>query len=320
MFRFICIVSFLQIGSISWIFAQQEPQFSQYMLNTHYTNPAYAGISRSFSELQFIHRVQYLGYTTTADANNPPVTQYFSFTSPLIAYNLGLGAIFTNDQFGPTTTQQILISAAYQIKLSEQHILALGASSGAMGYAIDNNQLRFIDSNDRYATYSGTQTQTKPIYKIGIFYNAPQWYAGIALNHIIPPRFDFGTGATYQTLARHLYYNVGIHLYLTPEFRITPSALIKSDIKTYSSEVGILSTYLEKFIIGFSWRQADAITAIVGIYPLKDNRLHFNYAFDYIYKNRTAKAPTSHEILITYRFGTIKPFQKTIIRTPRFRY
>ncbi len=53
---------------LSWMaptaVAQQDPQFSMYMYNPLYYNPAAAG-SEGVSRLQITHRTQYLGYQPT---------------------------------------------------------------------------------------------------------------------------------------------------------------------------------------------------------------------------------------------------------------
>ncbi|MCS7005236.1 MAG: PorP/SprF family type IX secretion system membrane protein [Cytophagales bacterium] len=301
-------------------FAQQEAQLTQFVFHQHYFNVACAGISRAYSEAQFIHRMQYLGYTTTLDANLPPTTQIFSVTSPFTAYNIGVGGLFANDRFGPLTKQKALFSLAYQFKIRNENILAVGAGLGAFSFALNNDLLRFVDPHDRYASYAGVQTQTKPLYRMGAFYQTSYFYTGVSVNQLLPTTFDLGTGNVYHSTNQHIYYIVGFHRMILPNFKISPAALVKFDRKVVSIEGGMVATYLEKLFLGLFWRESDAFSAIVGIYPLKSTQLQFSYAFDYVYHYQTAKAPTSHEILLAYKFGTVKPLVRTIIRTPRFRH
>jgi len=62
--------------------AQQDPQFTHYMFNQLYFNPAYAGIEKG-ARFTALHRSQWLGYESTFDAGGAPSTQLISFTMPL---------------------------------------------------------------------------------------------------------------------------------------------------------------------------------------------------------------------------------------------
>jgi type IX secretion system PorP/SprF family membrane protein len=70
---FVCIglVSMTLRGS-----AQQDPQFSQYMFNTIYYNPAFSGVE-GLTKITALHRSQWLGYTPTyGDGGAPTTTDY----------------------------------------------------------------------------------------------------------------------------------------------------------------------------------------------------------------------------------------------------
>ena len=79
--------------SVSTAFAQQLPQFTQYMFNTISINPAYAG-SRETLSVVGLHRSQWVGL------DGGPETQTLSVHAPLRNENMGLGVSFINDKFG----------------------------------------------------------------------------------------------------------------------------------------------------------------------------------------------------------------------------
>ena len=74
----------------SFGFAQQLPQFTEYMFNTISINPAYAG-SRNTLSIVGLHRSQW------TEIQNGPQTQTLSVHSPLRNEKLGLGVSVIND-------------------------------------------------------------------------------------------------------------------------------------------------------------------------------------------------------------------------------
>lgn len=79
LFLLTLITSWLSPASL----AQQDPQFSMYMYNPTYYNPAAVG-SEGVSRLQITHRTQYLGYQPTiASDGGAQTTQLVSYNMPL---------------------------------------------------------------------------------------------------------------------------------------------------------------------------------------------------------------------------------------------
>ena len=76
--------------------AQQDPQFTQYMFNTLYITPAYAGVD-GVTQLTAIHRSQWLGYQSSFNDGGAPTTQMISFTSPIYKLKSGFGVYALND-------------------------------------------------------------------------------------------------------------------------------------------------------------------------------------------------------------------------------
>jgi hypothetical protein len=56
---------------------------------------------------------------------------------------------------------------------------------------------------------------------------------------------------------------------------------------------------------------------------LKDNSLKVGYSFDLVTEGKSAKAPSSHELMLRYNLQNLKinkQVQYFIQRTPRFRF
>ena len=67
----ILLLFFFEISSLM---AQQDPQFTQYMYNGMYYNPAFAGKEGGF-RFSALHRSQWLNYTTNSGQGGAPITQ-----------------------------------------------------------------------------------------------------------------------------------------------------------------------------------------------------------------------------------------------------
>src|SRR5687768_3099464 len=94
--------------------AQQDPQFTQYMLNNLYVTPAYAGVD-GVTQLTVIHRSQWLGYQSSFGDGGAPTTQLISFNTPIYKIKSGFGAYITRDELGPQTNSEIQAMYAYHL-------------------------------------------------------------------------------------------------------------------------------------------------------------------------------------------------------------
>ena len=79
--------------TINTSFAQQDPQYTQYMYNTMSVNPAYAG-QREVLSVTGLHRTQWVGI------DGAPQTQTLGIHAPLRNDKIGLGLSIVNDALG----------------------------------------------------------------------------------------------------------------------------------------------------------------------------------------------------------------------------
>ena len=100
-------------------FGQQDPQFSQYMFNTLFYNPAFAGVE-GITQFTAIHRTQWTGYTSTFDGGRGnPSTQMISLNTPILKFNSGFGMHVVNDNLGPLNNLEAQMSYAYHLGLKK---------------------------------------------------------------------------------------------------------------------------------------------------------------------------------------------------------
>ncbi|MFY7887735.1 MAG: type IX secretion system membrane protein PorP/SprF [Spirosomataceae bacterium] len=312
----------LFIVSISALpaFSQQDAQFSQYMYNPLYFNPASAGLD-GVARFQLHYRNQWTGYQTTSDGSGSLGTQLFTASMPLKGLNSGLGIAFTNDK-SPSGAgyQDIQLSYSYQAHIADA-ILSIGVRGGLHTESFDT---RFRPREPGDPIVDGLSTkinETHPDFALGIQYQASNYYFGAAYNHLNKPNYTFGYAKASNIAQPTLYLNAGYHYYVTNEVELTPMALYRTDFTQNSLQATLNGTYLDKYFIGGGYRLNDAAIILLGMHFLPNNALRLSYSLDLTTNALTAKSPTSHELLLSYSIPAPKLFggKKTPVRTPRFR-
>lgn len=298
-------------------FAQQDPQFSQYMFNTFYYNPAFAGTD-GVTKITGIYRSQWLGYSPTFYDGGAPVTQILSANTYVPKLKGGVGGYLVNDNLGPVNNFELQFSYAYHFNIKDAK-LSIGGRAGMYSQTVDFDLYRATDQNDPLlAGKSGKESQTRPDFAIGALYKKEKFYVGAGLNHLTEPRFDFGMTQNNQ-LKRHIYVTGSYFYDLDFDIRLQFVTLIKSDFTKTSFDVGIMAYLKDAMWGGLSFRQSEAAILILGYSLLKDKSLKVGYSLDYIIKDQQAKQPTSHELMVSYSLP-VNFSGKKVIRTPRFRY
>lgn len=315
--RYLILFVTLILAQALEVRAQQDPQFSQYMFNPLHYNPAYAGVEAG-ARITAVHRTQWLGFSTTFDGGGGnPNTEVLNFSMPLAKLRGGIGIELSNDNLGPQNNFKALASYGFNYKFN-QSTISIGLRAGIFAQTIDYDQLRPVQPDDPLLVdKSGSATQIKPDMGAGIWFSAPKFYVGVAVNHLIRSQFDFGVAGQSSPLERNLTISAGYVAKAGYNFTLTPSALIKTDLNSYSFDLGLVGTYNQKMWGGVAFRQSEAAIVMLGYSFLKDNALKVGYSIDMIIKDREAKQPTSHELLITYVLP-ISNEPRKVIKTPRF--
>jgi type IX secretion system PorP/SprF family membrane protein len=185
---------------------QQDPQFTHYMFNTIYYNPAYAGVE-GVTKLTAIHRSQWLGYQPSLGGGGAPTTQLVSFSTPVYKFKSGFGAYIVNDRLGPQNNLEAQASYAYHMPVKGGK-LSLGLKAGLYSQTINFNLYRPIDQNDPVLRSSGKESQVRPDFSLGAFLQREKYYVGLSFNHLVKSSFDFGLSQR-NALNGHGYLTAG---------------------------------------------------------------------------------------------------------------
>ncbi|MCP2043153.1 type IX secretion system membrane protein PorP/SprF [Pontibacter sp. HSC-36F09] len=300
----------------SW--AQQQPQFTQYGFNGMYISPAYAGITNR-PEIQSIYRYQWLNYDASFDDGGSPRTLLLTAHTPVRLLKGGLGITLMQDQIANTRIQQAAISYSFHLKVGEGK-LGIGLQGNINN--IRKGSYRFIDEGDPNIPFNSSDSKFD--MGAGVWYESEQFYAGAGVTNLLGSSYQFmnvdNTEGGRVVGENHLYLTGGYHLPLTNQLVLTPTALLKHDTETFSFDAGARITFDEKYWGGLNFRHQEAVSALVGIAMLQDNALRVGYALDLTTFNKEAKAPTSHEVMVSYRLPEPVVRFRPPVRTPRYNF
>ncbi len=297
--------------------AQQDPHFSQYMFNNLYLTPAYAGVD-GVTQLTALSRVQWLGYQSSFGDGGAPNSQLISFNTPIYKLHSGFGTYIMNDKAGPLNNLEAQVMYAYHLGIKESK-LSFGIKAGIYSQSINGDIYRPIQLGDDLIV-EGRESQVRPDLGVGLFYRAEKYYAGVGFNHLLRSKFDFGKDESRGALENHINFTAGYFYEVNFDLKINPTIMIKTDLKQYSFDIGVIATMKDQMWGGLAFRQSEAAILMLGYSFFKDRSLKFGYSMDYIIKDQKAKQATSHELMLNYQLPINPGSGKKVVRTPRYRH
>jgi type IX secretion system PorP/SprF family membrane protein len=309
-------VIFLTVGIMN--VHGQDVQFSHYMFNNLFNNPAYSGVE-GYTKLTAMHRTQWAGYAPTNGPAGGINSQLISLTSPIMRYNSGFGFYVLNDDIANQNFIQVQASGAYHLGIKDSK-LSIGFRGGVITQNINKDGYIAIDPDD--PNINNIQpTQVRPDFSMGVNFQHKDFYVGAAFNHLIEAEFGFGSDAIRNPYPKDFIVTGGYTFPINYDINLTPSFLVRTtEFSSYTFDVSAIATYKEKIWGGLSFRQQEAAIVMLGYSFFKENTLKLGYAFDYTLVAQSAKSTTSHEIMLSYRLPAISTSGKKVVRTPRFRH
>lgn len=343
--KHVCKIIFIFMAftfSLSDAIAQQDAQFSQYMFNSVSFNPGSAGIE-GVTRATVITRKQWLGYQKSDGYNSPggtsPTSQAITINSrlPFLNKRTGAGLGIQYDSKGPITSYEIQLSGAYHVKLGNG-LLGIGARAGTYAQSLRTDWYQVVDQSDPLyqSLVNNNSKQLKLDFTGGLWYQSNKWYAGISVDHLTRQKFNYGGTSINSTLNNDMNITGGYTFVLSPTIKVTPTAIIQTDLKKMTVLVGPMVDYNSKFWVALNARQSAAkqdvttggksawsindLIAYAGINLMKNNALKVGFAFDFVLSGRKAQTATSHEIMLSYMLPAPGASLRPKVRTPRYRH
>ena len=311
--KILIILFILSLTAYSAI-SQQEPVFSQYMMNKFLINPAYAG-SEGYTSFNLTARQQWLGF------ENAPSTQAISGQTRVMKTShisksrsvrkrtkrrrpsgrIGIGGYLYNDQNGPIGRTGLEVSYAYHLFVNDGQI-SLGLALSAYQFRVNTSELVTPDGYDPIID-EARQSMFIPDGTVGVYYTYQPFYIGLSAKNLFQATLKFGADNSfgdYQQV-RHYYLVTGYRYDMNNDFEVEPSFLIKTtEAFNLQADITIKGYYKRDYWLGVSYRTGNAFITMVGV---KIDRLYIGYAFDYSLNDIQRISYGSHEIMIGVKFG-----------------
>ncbi len=275
------------------LFAQQDPQYTNYMYNPSAINPAFAGFRNTLSAT-FIHRSQWLG------VDGAPTTDALSIHSPLENDKIAVGANITNDAIGPTNKMSFNGDFAYTI-FTENSNLSFGAKVGVQRYSLNNNKIRLQDYSD--PDFLNFENTISPQVGFGFMFETTNLNVGVSVPNVIEKDYSkAGSNSIYKANDRRNYYGfVGYIFNLSSNTILKTTALSKMTVGA-PIQVDVSANFLfyQKLTLGVGYRPNAAVSGLLG-YQISDSFM-IGCAYDRDITTFTNVNSGSAEFVLRYEF------------------
>ena len=286
--------------------AQFEPQFTQYMYNEMFINPAYAG-TRDHIAMTALYRNQWVGI------EGAPKTQTFSAHAPMRNEKVGLGLTVLNEEIGVTHDFAAFGNYAYKIPLN-RGFLSMGLQGGIINHQEQLVDVKIQDQNDN--SFFGTPRITVPNAGFGLYYYSRTFYFGASIPRFLQNKVDATTGKAYNRVNMgywHYYFMGGYVQPISESIKLKPTFMIKAvQGSPLEADFGLHALFNEVIWLGGSYRTGDSWSAIMQIQLSPQLRL--GYSYDYTLSELRRYNSGTHEITLGYDFS----FNKNKVVTPRY--
>jgi type IX secretion system PorP/SprF family membrane protein len=311
-------------------FTQQQPHYTQYVINNYILNPAITGIE-NYTDVKIGHRHQWTGIT------DAPVTTYLTIHAPLgkkddritatsfdmpgenprgknywqdytaAAPHHGIGLKIINDRTGPLNRLGAYVSYAYHIGISAQTSIAAGFEAGLRNISLNRNKLDFGQANpiDPAVVNAGEINSIKPDFGAGIWIYSASYFIGLSAQQIIPQKVYFTENKLKQLgsdLVPNFFASAGYRFLLNDDISALPSVMLKYvEPSPVQVDLNIKLQYHDFLWAGAGYRISDGFSGMIGMNV--SNTFNISYAYDYTTSPLQSYSRGTHEFVLGFLIG-----------------
>ncbi len=316
--------------------AQQQPYYTQYVLNNFILNPALAGIE-NYYDCKASYRTQWVGL------NGAPTTAYLTVSAPLgkASYDnetpvtipdlkaknegakqfsmeftappahSGVGLTIINDKTGPLNRIAAYGSYAYHVPVGLTTSLSFGLSLGVQEITVNMSEVDFGQANpiDPAVAGSGYLNKLQPDVNAGLWLSNKSFFVGLSAQQIIAVPINSGDGQSSPgsvtilkgKLVPHTFFTVGYKIPISEDVSILPSVMIRYVQPTpIGVDVNAKIQYQDLLWLGFSYRYNQGYAAMLGVNV--SSTFNLGYAYDYTTTALNTVSSGTHEIVLGFLF------------------
>ena len=302
-------------------FAQQRPQYTQYIFNNYLLNPAISGIE-NYIDLKAGYRTQWTGL------DGAPVTNYISVNAPLGKNFLsgdansfggqennpmsrsylqnymaaephhGIGMHAVLDRAGPISRVDVNATYAYHLGLSEKLNIALGVAVGISKVSLDYSKIT-LENNQDPAIVATETDRLKPDLGAGLWIYGPQYFVGLSAQQLLGQTLNFTNNSQYTQgkAVPHFFLTAGYKIFLADDIAAVPSVMIKRVSPAPNSyDANLKLAFRDKFWLGGSYRHNDSFSALAGFNV--SYLFNLSYSYDFTTSDLGNVSSGTHEIVL----------------------
>ncbi len=290
-------------------YAQQDPQYTQYMYNMSVLNPAYATDDSEAINLGLLYRAQWVGAV-----GGPTTASFFAHSS--ITNRVEGGISIVHDEIGGVVKEtKAFADIAYVIPVSESHGLSFGIKAGASFFSTNFNGFVYSDQLPDPA-FASNLSKTFPNIGAGAFYFGEQFYIGFSAPNLLKSKhLEKDSGVVLNGAEEiHLFLTGGYVFQMNNSLKIKPAFMTKIvDGAPPSLDFTMNALFNDNFELGVGYRFDDSVSALFNIRIAPPIRI--GYSYDYTVNNLGKYNSGSHEIMILFDINTAA---KGYDKSPRF--
>lgn len=272
--------------------AQQDPIYSQYMMNPLVINPAYAGLTNNVN-VNGSYRIQWAGF------EGQPNTFNLNGSTSLVDNKVGVGAMFSHDQIGNTKNTEFNASFAYKLDLGRDRVLSFGMQAGLLNYRVDNSELNVFDPDDE--AFMNNERGTRLNLGAGAILKGSDFLIGLSVPRILPSTFEAG-GQEFELYNQHYYLFGAYVFYLNEQIKLKPNALVRAVKGAPASvDVGANLTFNSIHTAGVFTRNFK--TYGILLQTLYKEKFRLGYVFELPVAQSVGANFTTHEVSLGVRLS-----------------
>ena len=290
----------------TFLSAQQDAQYTQYMYNTVSVNPGYAG-SRGHLTIGALHRSQWVGL------DGAPTTQTFNIHSPIGYRGVGLGLSVVNDKIGPTSETNFDIDFSYTIYTSDEGRLSFGLKAGANLLDVKFSELNQFTTDPNLA--ANIDNRFSPNFGAGVYYHNRKFYAGLSVPRFLETAHFDETSLSEAKEQMNFYFITGYVWDINTNLKFKPTILTKV-AQGAPLQVDLSANFMlnDKFIVGAAYRWDAALSGMLGFNISEGFLIGLGYDREITELGSAAFNDGSFEVILRYDFIS----SEGNLKSPRF--
>jgi len=300
------IITALFLFAVTFSYAQQEQQYTQFMYNKLGYNPGYAG-SNDAACITGIYRNQWLGL------EGAPQTQALSFNMPLMNKKVGVGLNLNRNTIGISETWTVDGAYSYRVPAGRGY-LGLGLQASIRGIRNNYSDSRLTSTvpiGTDGSIPTGERSKYVPNFGVGLYYNTSNFYIGLSAPRLLNNNIDFNDiGDIIGEEVSHVYLMAGLIVEVSENLDFHPQILFKyADNSPFDADINASLIFNDKITAGLTYRVGgssltgggESIDLLLGL-QATDNVL-VALAYDFTLSELKDYNSGSLEIALRYCFG-----------------